>query len=200
MALPSGTVTFLFTDIQGSTELVERLGDAYAGVLEAHRTLLRDTVAAAEGTELDCRGDEFLFVFADAGRAVETAHRAQQALAAHRWPAAGVVEVRMGLHSGEPMVQGSSYVGVDVHRVARIASAAHGGQVLLSARTRELADADARDLGEQQFKGLQAPERVYQLVGGGLREDFPPLRVDGGGRTEASASNGVRMRVVVAED
>jgi DNA-binding NarL/FixJ family response regulator/class 3 adenylate cyclase len=199
MALPSGTVTFLFTDIQGSTELVERLGDAYAGVLEAHRTLLRDAVAEAEGTELDCRGDEFLFVFADAGRAVDTAVKAQNALAAHDWPSEGPIQVRMGLHSGEPTVQGSSYVGIDLHRVARIASAGHGGQVLLSARTRELADADARDLGEHHFRGLQAPEHVYQLVGDGLREDFPPLR-DGGGRTEAAASNATRMRVVIAED
>src|SRR5580765_2636854 len=102
MALPSGTVTFLFTDIQGSTELVERLGDAYAGVLEAHRKLLRDAVVEAEGTELDCRGDEFLFVFADAGRAVDTAVKAQHALAAHDWPSEEPVQVRMGLHSGEP--------------------------------------------------------------------------------------------------
>jgi DNA-binding NarL/FixJ family response regulator/class 3 adenylate cyclase len=200
MAFPTGTVTFLFTDIQGSTELVERLGAEYSRVLEDHRALLRGVVAEAGGTELDCRGDEFLFVFADAGRAVDTALKAQRSLAEHEWPASGVVEVRMGLHSGEPTLQGSSYVGVDVHRVARIASAGHGGQVLLSERTRELAAADARDLGEHRFKGLQAPERVYQLVGEGLREDFPPLRVDGGGRTEGSASNGTRMRVVVAED
>jgi DNA-binding NarL/FixJ family response regulator/class 3 adenylate cyclase len=199
MALPRGTVTFLYTDIQGSTELVARLGDAYAGVLEAHRTVLRDAVAAAEGTELDCRGDEFLFVFADAGRAVETAVKAQHALAAYAWPSEGPVEVRMGLHSGEPTVQGSGYVGIDLHRVARIASAGHGGQVLLSARTRELADAEARDLGQHQFKGLQAPEHVYQLVGEGLRDEFPPLR-DGGGRTEVPTSNETRMRVVVAED
>ena len=200
MALPTGTVTFLFTDIEGSTELVERLGDTYPAVLEDHRALLRGVVSQAEGRELDCRGDEFLFVFADAGRAVETALQAQRSLAAHEWPAATVVAVRMGLHSGEPTVQGSSYVGVDVHRVARIASAGHGGQVLLSARTRELADADARDLGEHHFKGLQAPERVYQLVAEGLRADFPPLRIDGGGRTEAPTSNETGMRVVVAED
>ena len=200
MALPTGTVTFLFTDIEGSTELVERLGDTYPAVLEDHRALLRGVVSQAEGKELDCRGDEFLFVFADAGRAVESALQAQRLFATHEWPAATVVAVRMGLHSGEPTVQGSSYVGVDVHRVARIASAGHGGQVLLSARTRELADADARYLGEHHFKGLQAPERVYQLVAEGLRADFPPLRIDGGGRTEAPTSNETGMRVVVAED
>jgi DNA-binding NarL/FixJ family response regulator/class 3 adenylate cyclase len=200
MALPTGTVTFLFTDIQGSTELVARLGDAYHGVLEDHRRLLREAVALAEGTELDCRGDEFLFVFPDARQAVQTAVRAQRALEAYEWPAAGAVEVRMGLHSGEPAVQGSSYVGLDVHRVARLASAGHGGQVLLSARTLELSAAEARDLGEHHFKGLQDPERVYQLVGEGLREEFPPLRVDGGGRHDVPTSNGTRMRVVVAED
>jgi DNA-binding NarL/FixJ family response regulator/class 3 adenylate cyclase len=199
MALPTGTVTFLFTDIQGSTELVGRLGDAYHGVLEDHRALLRKSVAEAEGTELDCRGDEFLFVFADARRAVDTAVAAQHALAAHEWPAAGAVEVRMGLHSGEPAVQGSSYVGLDVHRVARIAASGHGGQVLLSARTRELADVDALDLGKHRFKGIQDPEHVFQLVGEGLREEFPPLRIDGA-RTEGAASNATRMRVVVAED
>jgi DNA-binding NarL/FixJ family response regulator/class 3 adenylate cyclase len=199
MALPTGTVTFLFTDIQGSTELIGQLGDAYSGVLEEHRRLLRQAVGDADGTELDCRGDEFLFVFADAGRAVETAVRAQHALAAHEWPDGAAVLVRMGLHSGEPAIRGGSYVGLDVHRVARIAAAGHGGQVLLSAQTRDLAGADARDLGEHSFKGLQAPERVYQLVADGLPEDFPALRVDVG-RTETPASNGTRMRVVVAED
>jgi DNA-binding NarL/FixJ family response regulator/class 3 adenylate cyclase len=199
MALPTGTVTFLFTDIQGSTELVGQLGDAYFGVLEDHRRLLREAVGDADGTELDCRGDEFLFVFADAGQALETAVRAQHALAAHEWPKGTAVEVRMGLHSGEPAIQGSSYVGLDVHRVARIAFAGHGGQILLSARTRQLAGVDARDLGEHSLKGLRAPERIYQVAAEGLREDFPALRVDGG-RSEAPASNGTRMRVVVAED
>jgi DNA-binding NarL/FixJ family response regulator/class 3 adenylate cyclase len=199
MALPTGTVTFLFTDIQGSTELVGQLGDAYSTVLEDHRRLLREVVSNADGTEIDCRGDEFLFVFADAVRAVETAVSAQHALAAHEWPSGMAVEVRMGLHSGEPAIQGSSYVGLDVHRVARIAFAGHGGQVLLSARTRELAGVEARDLGEHSFKGLHAPEQIYQLVAEGLRDDFPALRVDGG-KTEFLASNGTRMRVVVAED
>jgi DNA-binding NarL/FixJ family response regulator len=105
----------------------------------------------------------------------------------------------MGLHSGEPAIQGSSYVGLDVHRVARIAFAGHGGQILLSARTRQLAGVDARDLGEHSLKGLRAPERIYQVAAEGLREDFSALRVDGG-RTEEAASNGMRMRVVVAED
>jgi class 3 adenylate cyclase len=136
MELPTGTVTFLFTDIEGSTALVRRLGAGYGGVLEEHRRLLREAVAAAGGTEIDCRGDELSIVFADAGRAVEAAVQAQLALAAHAWPEGGEVRVRMGLHTGEPAIQGSTYVGLDVHRVARIMDAGHGGQVLVSERTR----------------------------------------------------------------
>jgi DNA-binding NarL/FixJ family response regulator len=106
----------------------------------------------------------------------------------------------MGLHTGEPAMQGSSYVGIDVHRVARIASAGHGGQVLVSARTRDLAGVDVRDLGDQRFRGLSEPERVYQVLAEGLREDFPALRGDVAERTDGPASNGSRMRVVIAED
>jgi class 3 adenylate cyclase len=149
MTLPTGTVTFLYTDIEGSTELLGRLGDRYAGVLEEHRRLMRELVERAGGTEIDCRGDEFLFVFAEAGPAVEAAVHAQQALADHAWPEEAKVDVRMGLHSGEPTIQGSSYLGLDVHRVARLASAGHGGQVLMSERTLELSGADVRDLGER---------------------------------------------------
>src|SRR3954464_15071078 len=117
MALPTGTVTFLFTDIEGSTELLGRIGDAYHEVLEEHRRLVRQAVEAAGGTELDCRGDEFLFVFPEAGPAVSPAVQVQHALASHSWPEGGTVGVRMGVHSGEPMIQGSSYIGLDVHRV-----------------------------------------------------------------------------------
>jgi DNA-binding NarL/FixJ family response regulator/class 3 adenylate cyclase len=200
MALPTGTVTFLFTDIESSTELLGRIGDDYHSVLEDHRRLVREAVQEAGGTELDCRGDEFLFVFPEAGPAVETAIRAQHALAAHGWPQGAAVGVRMGLHSGEPAIQGSSYIGLDVHRVARIASAGHGGQVLVSERTRTLAEVEARDLGEHRFKGLREPERVYQVVGEGLRGDFPALRADSLERSDPHAQNGAGMRVVVAED
>jgi DNA-binding NarL/FixJ family response regulator/class 3 adenylate cyclase len=200
MKLPSGTVTFLFTDIEGSTELLGRLGDRYSGVLEDHRRLMREAVEDAGGTEIDCRGDEFLFVFPDAGPAVETAVRLQHALAAHPWPEDGKVDVRMGLHSGEPTIQGSSYVGLDIHRVARLASAGHGGQVLVSDRTRELADVDARDLGWHHFKGLEQAERVFQVVGEGLPAEFPALRADSLEREDQRAANGTGMRVVVAED
>ncbi len=200
MALPTGTVTFLYTDIEGSTALLGRLGERYSAVLEDHRRLMREQVAAAGGTEIDCRGDEFLFVFPEAGPAVDAAVSAQHALVAHAWPDEGRVNVRMGLHSGEPTLQGRSYVGLDVHRVARLASAGHGGQVLVSERTRELAGVDARDLGHHQFKGLAEAERVYQVVGAGLRAEFPALRADSLEREDPPVANNDGMRVVVAED
>src|SRR5215510_7640424 len=161
--LPTGTVTLLCTDIEGSTVLVGRLGLAYARVLEEHRGLVRGAVVAAGGMEIDCRGDEMLLVFEDAGAAVEGAVGGQRALAAHPWPDGTSVRVRMGLHTGEPSIEGSTYIGLDVHRVARISSAGHGGQVLLSQRTFELAGCEARDLGLQPLKGLPEPERVYQV-------------------------------------
>ncbi len=199
--LPTGTVTLLFTDIEGSTELVGRLGDAYVTLLEEHRRLVREAVETAGGMEIDCRGDEVSAVFADPASAIEAAVAAQRALAAHPWPEDGEVRVRMGVHTGEPSLDGSSYVGLDVHRVARLTGAGHGGQVLVSERTRMLAEIDTRDLGEQQFKGLPGPEHVHQVLADGLREDFPPLRrkVSGGG-IEAPASKQAAMRVVVAED
>jgi DNA-binding NarL/FixJ family response regulator/class 3 adenylate cyclase len=199
--LPTGTVTLLFTDIEGSTELVGRLGAGYAEVLEQHRQLVRDAAAAGGGTEVDCHGDEVSVVFTDAARAVEAAVAAQRALAGHSWPDGVEVRVRMGLHTGEPSLEGSSYVGLDVHRVARITEAGHGGQVLVSDRTRELTEIETRDLGEQQFKGLPRGDRVHQVLADGLRDEFPPLRSNGlvaGNPTPASNETG--MRVVVAED
>jgi DNA-binding NarL/FixJ family response regulator/class 3 adenylate cyclase len=199
--LPSGTVTLLFTDIEGSTELVGRLGAAYVQVLEQHRQLLRDAVAAAGGTEIDCHGDEVSVVFTDAARAVEAAVAAQRALAGHSWPEGCEVRVRMGLHTGEPSLEGSSYVGLDVHRVARITAAGHGGQVLVSERTRELAGIETRDLGGQRFKGLPGAERVHQVLAEGLGHEFPPLRTHGAAAVvPAPAPSEAGMRVVVAED
>jgi DNA-binding NarL/FixJ family response regulator/class 3 adenylate cyclase len=200
-SLPTGTVTLLCTDIEGSTVLVGRLGGDYARVLEQHRSIVRDAVLAAGGTEIDCRGDEMLLVFTDARAAVEGAVAAQRALAAHPWPDGSPVRVRMGLHTGEPAIEGSTYIGLDVHRVARISGAGHGGQVLVSQRTYELAAWEVRDLGPQPFKGLPEPERVYQVVADGLRFDFPPLRLEASAAgTTANASNGNAMRIVVAED
>ena len=199
--LPTGTITLLCTDIEGSTGIVGRLGGRYVDVLEEHRQLVRDAVEGAGGMEIDCRGDEMLLVFVDAEAAVRGAIEAQRALAAHGWPEGNEVRVRMGLHTGEPSVEGSTYVGLDVHRVARISDAGHGGQVLLSERTYELAGGDAIDLGPQPFKGLPEPERIYQVVADGLPQDFPPLRLgpEAAGML-VEASNPGAMRVVVAED
>jgi DNA-binding NarL/FixJ family response regulator/class 3 adenylate cyclase len=199
--LPTGTVTLLCTDIEGSTSIVRRLGGRYVDVLEEHRRLVRDAVMAAGGMEIDCRGDEMLLVFSDAEAAVRGAVEAQRALASHAWPEGNEVRVRMGLHTGEPSVEGSTYVGLDVHRVARISDAGHGGQVLLSERTYQLGGGEAIDLGPQPFKGLPEPERIYQVVADGLQQDFPPLRLgtEAAGMIEA-ASNPGAMRVVVAED
>ena len=164
--LPTGTVTFLFTDIEGSTRLLRKLGDAYAGVLAEHRRTLREAWRRHEGVEVDTQGDAFFVAFARASDAVAAASNAQHALAA------GPVRVRMGLHTGEPLRADEGYVGFDVHRAARIAAAAHGGQVLLSQATADLAGADVRDLGMHRLKDLSAPERLFQLG----TEDFPPLK------------------------
>jgi predicted ATPase/class 3 adenylate cyclase len=164
--LPTGTVTFLFTDIEGSTRLLRELGDAYADVLAEHRRALRDAWWRHEGVEVDTQGDAFFVAFARASDAVAAAAEAQRALAG------GPVRVRMGLHTGEPLRSDEGYVGFDVHRAARIAAAGHGGQVLLSQATADLAGVDVRDLGLHRLKDLSAPERLFQLG----REDFPPLK------------------------
>jgi DNA-binding NarL/FixJ family response regulator/class 3 adenylate cyclase len=199
--LPTGTVTLLCTDIEGSTALVAGLGGDYSRVLEEHRRLVRGAADTEGGLEIDSRGDEMLLVFTDARAAVHAAVAAQRALAAHPWPDGMSVRVRMGLHTGEPTLDGATYLGLDVHRVARISDAGHGGQVLLSQRTFELAEPDARDLGPQHLRGLPEPERIYQVVADGLQSDFPPLRLDVSAvGTAGKTSNGNGMRVVVAED
>jgi predicted ATPase len=165
--LPTGTVTFLFTDIEGSTRLLRDLGDAYANALAEHRRLLRDAFAAHGGVEVDTQGDAFFVAFARAAEAVAAAREGQAALGS------GAIRVRMGLHTGEPLVTDEGYVGLDVHRAARIAAVGHGGQVLLSQSTRELlGQDDLIDLGEHRLKDLTAPERLYQLGD----EEFPPLK------------------------
>ena len=166
MALPQGTVTFLFTDIEGSTRLLHELGDAYAKALEEHRRVLREAFARYEGVEVDTQGDAFFVAFAKASDALAAAREAREALGG------GPIRVRMGLHTGEPIVTGSGYVGIDVHRAARIAAAGHGDQILVSQSTHDLVGAhDLRDLGEHRLKDLAAPERVYQVGD----DEFPPL-------------------------
>ena len=164
--LPSGTVTFLFTDIEGSTRLSQELGDGYAGALGEHRRALRDAFARHHGVEVDTQGDAFFVAFSRASDALAAARSAQAALR-------GPIRVRIGVHTGEPLVTGEGYVGIDVHRAARIAAAGHGGQVLVSQSTRDLVGGGGlRDLGEHRLKDLTAPERVYQLGSG----EFPPLK------------------------
>src|SRR5438046_1926442 len=154
-ALPTGTVTFLFTDIEGSTRLLHELGDAYAGVLAEHRRVLREAFARHGGVEVDTQGDAFFIAFARASDALAAARDAADALE-------GPIRVRMGVHTGEPLVTDEGYVGIDVHRAARIAAAGHGGQILVSQSTRDLVGAEEllRDLGEHRLKDLTAPARI----------------------------------------
>ena len=173
--LPTGTVTFLFTDIEGSTRLLHELGDAYADELAEHRRVLRDVSSAHGGVEVDTQGDAFFIAFARARDAISAAAEAQRAMRS------GPIRVRMGIHTGEPLQTDEGYVGMDIHRGARIAAAGHGGQVLVSQTTRELVSNDLaeefvlRDLGEHGLKDLSTPQRIFQLVGDGLERDFPPL-------------------------
>lgn len=168
--LPTGVVTFLFTDVEGSTKLLHELGDAYADALHGHRRLLRQACAANNGAEVDTQGDAFFVAFGRASDAVAAASDAQLALAG------GPIRVRMGLHTGEPRLTDEGYVGLDVHKGARIAAVGHGGQVLLSQATRALVDVDVRDLGPHRLKDLSVPERIFQLEIAGLPSVFPPLK------------------------
>ena len=183
--LPSGTVTLLFTDVEGSTRLVQQLGDDYGGVLDQLRGLLRKAVADAGGHEVDCRADELFAAFHGATDGIQAAVAAQQMVAAHAWPEHAEVRVRMGLHTGEPAVASGVYLGLDVNRAERICSAGHGGQILLSQTTRDLVTerAELRDLGAYALAGLPRPERIFRLVAPGLRSDFPPLRVESAERS-----------------
>jgi predicted ATPase/class 3 adenylate cyclase len=179
--LPNGTVTFLFSDVEGSTRLLTRLPDRYAQVLGDHHRLLRAAFAEHHGCEVHTEGDAFFVAFARAGDAIAAAVSAQRALASQRWPEGVDVRVRIGVHTGEAEVSDDDYVGLDVHRAARICAAGHGGQVLISSATRELVadelpdDVAVRDLGEHRLKDLDRPEQLFQLVVGDLPAEFPPL-------------------------
>jgi YVTN family beta-propeller protein len=180
--LPSGTVTFVFTDIEGSTRLLTRLRERYAELRDAHHRLLREAFAGAGGQEMGTEGDAFFVAFSRAKDAVTAAVAAQRALAAHPWPPDAEIRVRMGIHTGEPEVDEEGYLGLALHRVARISAAGHGGQVLLSNTTREIVEDDLphdvalRDLGEQRFKDFDRPQWIFQLVIDGLPAEFPPLK------------------------
>src|SRR5215467_13150976 len=180
--LPAGTITMLFSDIEGSTVLLNALGDRYGEALSAQRALLRAAFSSFGGREMGTEGDSFFVVFGSARDAVRCCVAAQRALDAHDWPGGAAVRVRMGLHSGEPVRHEEGYIGLDVHRAARIAATAHGGQVVLSEATRLLvgsplpAGVSLRDLGFHRLKDIEAPERIYQLTAVGLQEQFPPLK------------------------
>jgi WD40 repeat protein/class 3 adenylate cyclase len=181
-SLPGGTVTFLFTDIEGSTKLLEHLREQYAQLLAEHHQLMRETFQRWHGHEVDTEGDAFFIVFTRATDAIACAIEAQQSLNAHAWPKGVNVRVRMGLHTGEPLVAHTGYVGMDVHRAARITHVGYGGQVLLSQTTRDLVclslptGSRLRDLGAHMLKDMRYPQEIYQLEIPGLPSDFPPLK------------------------
>src|SRR3954468_21558691 len=184
-SLPSGTVSLLFTDIEGSTGLISRLGSSYADALDGQRDVLRKAWDDNGGGELGTEGERFFVAFQTAPAAGAAAAQAQRDLADYPWPEQLPVRVRMGVHTGSPTVHGDSYVDMDVHRAARIASAAHGGQIVLSSSTTALVE-DAlphrtglRDLGAHHLKDLPRAEHLHQLTIDGLPSDFPPLRAVG---------------------
>ena len=186
----SGTITFLFTDIEKSTNLLDKLGNDYAAVLADHHQILRAAIQKWNGHEVDTQGDAFFVTFARAMDAIQCAADAQRVLASHPWLHGKPLRVRMGLHTGEPLIASTGYVGMDVHRAARIGDSAHGGQVLVSHTTRELVvnnlpqGLSIRDLGEHRLKDLKFPTPIYQLIVDGLAYDFPPIRTKFAG-TEA---------------
>jgi predicted ATPase/class 3 adenylate cyclase len=178
--LPNGTITFLFSDIEGSTRLLEELGDGYISLLQEHNRIFREVLREQQGAEVSTEGDSFFVVFRSPLNAIDAAARIQRRLADRPFPAR--VRVRMGLHTGLGQLAGGDYVGIDVHRAARIAAAGHGGQILISDATRALvesrlpANLSLQDLGPHRLKDLAHPERLYQLVVEGLPSEFPPPR------------------------
>jgi class 3 adenylate cyclase len=168
--LPGGTVTFAFTDIEGSTALLKRLGDDYRDVLTSHRRIVRDSFTARDGIEIDTQGDAFFFAFPRARDAVTAAVDAQRAHAATTWPQGADVRVRMGLHTGEPAIHDEGYVGLDVVRAARICTVGKGGQILLSETTRALLGSGLPDgvsvfpVGQRHLRGIDEPERVFEVA------------------------------------
>ena len=180
--LPQGHVTFLLTDLEGSTELLARLDDRYAPLLSDVRRLLRAAVRSAGGREVDARADELFAVFEQAPAALEAALAIQRAMRATAWPDGSDVRLRIGLHRGRPTLTENGYVGLAVHTAARICSAAHGGQIVLSSAVQaavieSLADGiSLRSLGAWRFQGLREPEDLFQVDAADLLADFPPLR------------------------
>jgi YVTN family beta-propeller protein len=207
--LPSGAVTFLFTDVEGSTRLVKQLRERWGAVLAEHQRLLRAAFSNHDGHEVDTQGDSFFIAFGSARDAVLAAVEGQLALLSHRWPDGVQVKVRMGIHTGQVVVSDGRYTGLAVHRAARIGAAAHGGQVLVSQATQTLLEDEEeelhlflRDLGEQRLKDLDRPVRLYQVTADGLPAEFPPLRHEAqlaqAAEAALSAPNVRRRRLVLA--
>ena len=206
--LPTGTVTFLFSDVEGSTELLRTLRDGYAEVMADHERLLRSAFEAAGGHEINTQGDSFFVAFRRPKDAVGAALEAQRAIGSHQWPEGAEMRVRIGIHTGEASVAGDRYVGLGVHRAARICAAAHGGQVLISQTTQALLEEDEEllgeldfgDLGPRSLKNFDRPVRIYQLLAPDLPAEFPDLRVDEGVQARGSTELADRHEVAQAED
>jgi DNA-binding NarL/FixJ family response regulator/class 3 adenylate cyclase len=215
----TSTLTFLFSDVEGSTALVRKLRDGYGPVMADHARLLRGAWEACGGHELDAEGDSFFVAFRRPRHAVDAAVAAQRALAEGAWPDGGEVRVRIGVHTGEATVAGEKYVGLAVHRAARICDAGHGGQILVSETTRsllqdeedDLGGAELRDLGEHMLRDFDRPVRIYQLAADGLQTEFPPLRTETGERAAQLADrqeelaataepSGGKVRVLIVDD
>ena len=183
-ALPRGTLTLLFSDIEGSTSLLTGLGPRWGEALSAHRAILREAFARHGGREIGTEGDSFFVVFTSATEAVAAAVETQRGLADHDWPEGRSLRVRIGLHTGEPQVHDDDYIGIDIHRAARIMATAHGGQIVISQATHALVSEAlpndlVRDLGWHRLKDLTEPEHLYEVVPPGLAQDHPPLRTLG---------------------
>jgi class 3 adenylate cyclase len=192
--LPTGFVTFLLTDIEGSTGLLSQLGDGYAGLLKDVRTLVREAVLQAGGREVEVRADEFFGVFEQAGAAVEAAVVIQRALGVRSWPDEVQCRVRIGIHSGRPTLTDTGYIGLSVHTAARVCSAAHGGQILVSAGCRSAVEGSLPtgigflSLGRHRLAGLAEAEELYQVQAEELLTAFPPLRTGAASSTESAQS------------
>jgi DNA-binding NarL/FixJ family response regulator/class 3 adenylate cyclase len=192
--LPTGTVTFLFADVEGSTKLVQSAGAAYPALLGDVRRLLRAEISANGGVEVDATGDELSAVFGEVQPALVAAVAGQERIRDHDWPEGTVVKVRMGLHTGVPQLGEEGYTGLDVIRASRIAAAGHGGQILLSSTAAPfVTGVETKDLDTQRLQGLPDPERIHQVIAEGLPRDFPPLR-------GTVSQLGDARRVVLADD
>jgi DNA-binding NarL/FixJ family response regulator/class 3 adenylate cyclase len=201
--LPTGTVTFLFADVEGSTALQQDSNVDYAAAVALLRRLLRETVAAHGGAEADAVGDEYVAAFAEPGAGADAAFAAQRALRDTSWPGNATMRIRIGLHVGSPMLGEEGYTGLDVVRASRIANAGHGGQIVVSDELLStLAGIPSRDLGEHRLVGLERAERIHQLLADDLPRDFPPLRntisMLGAGITVVLADDTVLLREGIA--